>query len=376
MSSVNPGGKFLETLAGTRHPTPPIWLMRQAGRYLPEYRAVRSTTKSFLEFCYTPDKAVEVTLQPIRRFGFDAAIIFSDILVVPDALGQKVWFEEGEGPKLEALTDPSQFGRLSRARLQEHLAPVYEAIRRTRAELPKGTTLLGFAGAPFTLACYMIEGSGSKDFAKVKKWAYAHPESFRLLIDLLVEAVVDQAMSVLAVHFHSKSEQWPGRQHQLDEGYFDRIDAMHYTLAHDDGQSTHDLEDADVILVGPSRTSKTPTCVYLANRGVRAANVPLVPQVPPPSELEDAKRPLIVGLITDPDRLVQIRVNRLRLLQQDTESEYTDMETVQKEIQEARRLYARRKWATIDVTRRSIEETAAAILQMLATRREQRLQTP
>jgi len=122
--------------------------------------------------------------------------------------------------------------------------------------------------------------------------------------------VLDQAMSVLAVHFHSKSEQWPGRQHQLDEGYFDRIDAMHYTLAHDDGQSTHDLEDADVILVGPSRTSKTPTCVYLANRGVRAANVPLVPAVEPPPELEAAKRPLIVGLITDPERLVQIRVNR------------------------------------------------------------------
>ncbi|MCA0247487.1 MAG: uroporphyrinogen decarboxylase [Proteobacteria bacterium] len=185
------GSKFLETLAGRRFATPPIWLMRQAGRYLPEYRAVRATTKSFLEFCYTPDKAVEVTLQPIRRFGFDAAIIFSDILVVPDALGQKVWFEEGEGPKLEALTDPAQFGKLSRARLGDFLAPVYEAIRQTRAALPRETALLGFAGAPFTLACYMIEGSGSKDFAKVKKWAYAHPESFGLLIDLLVDSVVD-----------------------------------------------------------------------------------------------------------------------------------------------------------------------------------------
>lgn len=185
------GSKFLETLAGRRFATPPIWLMRQAGRYLPEYRAVRATTKSFLEFCYTPDKAVEVTLQPIRRFGFDAAIIFSDILVVPDALGQKVWFEEGEGPKLEALTDPAQFGKLSRARLGDFLAPVYEAIRQTRAALPRETALLGFAGAPFTLACYMIEGSGSRDFAKVKKWAYAHPESFSLLIDLLVESVVD-----------------------------------------------------------------------------------------------------------------------------------------------------------------------------------------
>lgn len=185
------GSKLLDTLAGRRFATPPVWLMRQAGRYLPEYRAVRATTKSFLEFCYTPDKAVEVTLQPIKRFGFDAAIIFSDILVVPDALGQKVWFEEGEGPKLEALTDPAQFGRLSRARLGDYLAPVYEAIRQTRAALPKETALLGFAGAPFTLACYMIEGSGSRDFAKVKKWAYAHPESFGLLIDLLVDAVVD-----------------------------------------------------------------------------------------------------------------------------------------------------------------------------------------
>jgi uroporphyrinogen decarboxylase len=184
-------GKFLATLGGTRFPAPPVWLMRQAGRYLPEYRAVRATTRSFLEFCYTPDKAVEVTLQPVRRFDLDAAIIFSDILVVPDALGQKVWFEEGEGPKLEALTDPVQFGNLSRARLPEILAPVYRAIREVRAALPADKALLGFAGAPFTLACYMIEGSGSRDFAKVKAWAYRHPDSFGLLIDLLVEAVVD-----------------------------------------------------------------------------------------------------------------------------------------------------------------------------------------
>jgi uroporphyrinogen decarboxylase len=185
------GGKFLETLAGARFPTPPVWLMRQAGRYLPEYRAVRATTHSFLDFCYTPDKAVEVTLQPIHRFGFDAAIIFSDILVVPDALGQKVWFEEGEGPKLEPLSDPVQFGQLSRARLASHLEPVYQAIKATRAALPSHTALLGFAGAPFTLACYMIEGGGSRDFAKVKLWAYRHPDSFSLLIDLLVDAIID-----------------------------------------------------------------------------------------------------------------------------------------------------------------------------------------
>ena len=189
------GRKLLETLAGTRFPTPPIWLMRQAGRYLPEYRAVRATTKSFLEFCYTPEKAVEVTLQPIRRFGLDAAIIFSDILVIPDALGQKVWFEEGEGPKLEALTDPAQFGKLSRARLPEFLAPVYQALTETRKRLPRETALLGFAGAPFTLACYMIEGQGSRDFAKVKDWAYRWPDSFGVLIDLLVDAIVDHLVN-------------------------------------------------------------------------------------------------------------------------------------------------------------------------------------
>src|ERR1043165_544617 len=118
--------------------------MRQAGRYLPEYRAVRATTRSFLDFCYTPDKAVEVTLQPVRRFGLDAAIIFSDILVVPDALGQKVWFEEGEGPKLEALTESGQLGQLSRARLTEYLAPVYAAITAARQALPADVALLGF----------------------------------------------------------------------------------------------------------------------------------------------------------------------------------------------------------------------------------------
>ncbi len=183
--------------------------------------------------------------------------------------------------------------------------------------------------------------------------------------------VIDQAMTMLGTHFHSKTAMWPGRQHALDDEYFGRIDAMHYTLAHDDGQSTHDINDADVILVGPSRTSKTPTCVYLANRGVKAANIPLVPGVPPPETLEAATAPLIVGLTTDPERLVQIRRSRMRLLQEETETDYTDLEVVQEEMRNARRLYVRRSWPSIDVTRRSIEETAAAILQMLAQRREQ-----
>jgi len=181
--------------------------------------------------------------------------------------------------------------------------------------------------------------------------------------------VLDPIMSMLSVHFGSRLQHWPGRQHMLDDEYFGRIDAMHYTLAHDDGQSMHDLDEADVILVGPSRTSKTPTCVYLANRGIKAANVPLVPNVELSSELTSAQHPLIVGLTTDPDRLVQVRRNRLRSIQQDVESDYTDLEQVQREVQDARRLYARQKWPAIDVTRRSIEETAAAILQMLNTRR-------
>jgi uroporphyrinogen decarboxylase len=169
---------------------PPIWLMRQAGRYLPEYRRIRAEASDFLEMCLTPDLAVEVTLQPIRRFALDAAILFSDILVVPHALGQPVRFEEGHGPILEPLRDPASLTRLRFDGLQERLAPVYETVRRLRAALPADVTLIGFSGAPWTLASYMVEGGGSKDYAVVKRWAYADPAGFGRLIDLLVDAVV------------------------------------------------------------------------------------------------------------------------------------------------------------------------------------------
>ncbi|MBM3621903.1 MAG: uroporphyrinogen decarboxylase [Alphaproteobacteria bacterium] len=182
---------LIRALRGERLKSPPIWLMRQAGRYLPEYRAVRAKAGGFLDLCYTPDFATEVTLQPIRRYGFDAAIIFSDILVIPHGLGQAVWFEEGEGPKLEALSGPGDLAKLSRASVEDKLAPVYAAIRATRAALPEETALIGFCGAPFTLASYMIEGGSSRDFFKIKQWAYGHPDSFRRLIDLLVEACID-----------------------------------------------------------------------------------------------------------------------------------------------------------------------------------------
>ena len=182
---------LLDTLNGRKRQRIPIWLMRQAGRYLPEYRALRTRAASFLDFCYTPELAVEATLQPIRRYGLDAAILFSDILVIPDALGQRVGFVEGEGPLLEPLRTSDDIERLSSARAAEHLAPVYRALELVRAALPAETAMIGFAGAPFTLATYMIEGRGGTDHHAVKGWAYREPESFQCLIDLLVGAVVE-----------------------------------------------------------------------------------------------------------------------------------------------------------------------------------------
>ncbi len=188
-TSAPPRKPLLAALAGERRPRPPVWLMRQAGRYLPEYRAVRGTVSSFLELCYTPELAVEVTLQPIRRYGFDAAILFSDILVVPDALGADVRFVEGEGPQLTPLRSAADLARLSLERLHAHLEPVYETLRRLAAALPPEVTLIGFAGAPWTLAAYMVEGSGSKEFFAARRLARQEPALFARLIDLLTEAV-------------------------------------------------------------------------------------------------------------------------------------------------------------------------------------------
>ncbi|MBT3932229.1 MAG: pyruvate, phosphate dikinase/phosphoenolpyruvate synthase regulator, partial [Rhodospirillaceae bacterium] len=159
-----------------------------------------------------------------------------------------------------------------------------------------------------------------------------------------------------------------GRQYALDAEYFHRIEAMQFALAHDDGQSIHDLDKADVILVGVSRTSKSPTCIYLANRGLKAANVPFVPNVPLPEELMNAKRPLIVGLTNDPTRLVQVRRNRLKLLDQGRETDYVDPEAVRDEVESAKRYFNGRQWPIIDVARRSIEETAATVIQYHARR--------
>lgn len=178
-------------------------------------------------------------------------------------------------------------------------------------------------------------------------------------------SVLDPLIAALGTFLGAQPSHLPGRQHELDAAYFSRIEAMEWALAHDDGQRTAELADADVVLVGVSRTSKTPTCLYLANRGVRAGNVPYVPGVPLPVDLADLDGPLVIGLTKSPQRLIEIRRARLLTLNQEVETAYIDPEQVKAEITEARRLFAQHQWPTIDVTQRSIEETAAAIMQHL-----------
>lgn len=183
--------RFLQALARRPVDRPPFWFMRQAGRYLPEYRAVRETAGGFLDLCYTPDFAVEVTLQPIRRYHMDAAILFADILVIPDALGQPVAYQAGEGPVLEPIRSAAAVARLQTGRVVDHLAPVFETLRRLRTDLPDDVALIGFAGAPWTVATYMVEGGGSPDHAVTKRWALGNEPGFETLIDMLVDATVD-----------------------------------------------------------------------------------------------------------------------------------------------------------------------------------------
>lgn len=180
---------LLDVLSGNSRNPPPIWLMRQAGRYLPEYKAVRSQSAGFLDLCYNPEIACEITLQPVRRFALDAAIIFSDILVVPHALGQEVWFVDGEGPKLSPIESEMDLEKLDLSRVQEELGSVYESIIRVRRKLAPNVALIGFSGAPWTVATYMIEGGTSRDFMSVRRWAYESPGRFERLINLLVEAI-------------------------------------------------------------------------------------------------------------------------------------------------------------------------------------------
>ena len=180
---------LLAALRGEAQHPPPLWLMRQAGRYLPEYRALRAKAGSFLDLCYDPALAAEATLQPLRRFPLDGLILFSDILVVAEALGVKLWFEEGEGPRLDPVWEGGPLPVFDAEHQRRHLAPVYEAMERVVAAAPAGATVLGFAGAPWTLATYMVGGGRSRDFAATKGWAYRDPESFARLIETARQAV-------------------------------------------------------------------------------------------------------------------------------------------------------------------------------------------
>ena len=193
-----PRKPFLAALAGERQARPPIWLMRQAGRYLPEYREIRGRAASFLDFCYTPAFAVEATLQPIRRFGFDAAILFSDILVIPDALGQTVAFETGEGPRLDPIADAAGLAKLADEPDWTRLAPAFETLDRVKTALPGDVALIGFCGAPWTVASYMIAGRGTPEQAPARLFAYRQPKLFAELIERLVHASAAYLLRQLA----------------------------------------------------------------------------------------------------------------------------------------------------------------------------------
>lgn len=187
-----PAKTILRALAGETLSTPPIWMMRQAGRYLPEYRATRAQAGDFLSLCYTPDLAAEVTLQPIRRYGFDAAILFADILLVPQALGADLWFVTGEGPRLSTITDMAGVQALKPVdAIHDTLSPVYETVRILARELPRETTLIGFAGAPWTVATYMIAGRGTPDQGPAHAMREQAPEAFDALIDRITDATIE-----------------------------------------------------------------------------------------------------------------------------------------------------------------------------------------
>jgi uroporphyrinogen decarboxylase len=189
---------ILNALAGHASSSPPLWLMRQAGRYLPEYRQLRTQAANFLEFCFTPDMAIEATLQPIRRFGLDGAVLFSDILTIPWGLGQKVEFLQGEGPHLEALRSADDLGRLQLSGVTERLSAVYQTVAGVKAKLPQDTALIGFAGAPWTVAAYMAEGHGSRDFLVARAWALGDPQGFGKLIDMIVDATIEHLSAQIA----------------------------------------------------------------------------------------------------------------------------------------------------------------------------------
>jgi uroporphyrinogen decarboxylase len=219
-----------QTLKGKRHEKPPIWLMRQAGRYLPEYRALRQSKGGFLELVNDSAAAAEVTLQPIKRFGFDGAILFSDILMIPNALGQKLWFEEGEGPRLAPKLVDHALSALEVA--PQRLDPVYETVRQVKAALAPETTFLGFAGSPWTVATYMVAGQGSKEQAETRRMAYRDPQAFSLIIDAIASQTVEYLSRQIdaGVDVVQLFDSWSG---SLSPAQFERwvIEPTHWIVA-------------------------------------------------------------------------------------------------------------------------------------------------
>ena len=210
---------ILRALAGETLPTPPIWMMRQAGRYLPEYRATRAQAGDFLSLCYNSDLATEVSLQPIRRYGFDASILFADILLLPQALGADLWFVTGEGPRLSTIKDAAGFAKLKgKDDIHEHLAPIYQTVKNLAQSLPTETTLIGFAGAPWTVATYMIAGKGTPDQAPAHVLKSSDLPVFEALIDLITKGTIEYlSQQILAgAEVVKLFDSWAGSLHGDD----------------------------------------------------------------------------------------------------------------------------------------------------------------
>ncbi len=242
----------------------PFWFMRQAGRYLPEYRVIRKSFANFLEFCYTPEAACEVTIQPITRYGMSAAIIFSDILVIPDALGVDVKFSEGHGPILMPVSDIAQ---LSKNNFYETLEPVYEAIRLTRKELPKQTALIGFCGLPWTLSCYMIEGKGSRDFQSVRQTAFRDKEFFVSLIDILTGAVIEHSLKQIEAGAQAIQlfDSWAGVLSEQEFYDYSLVPSKKITAAIKE-------KYPNIAVIGFPRLAGSKTIDYAKNTGVDAVS--------------------------------------------------------------------------------------------------------
>ena len=263
---------FLENLTGQTTDQVPFWFMRQAGRYLPEYRELRAEAGGFLNLAYNPEWASEVTMQPIRRYGMSAAILFSDILVIPQALGMDLRFETGEGPKLNALQNLDDIKKLNVENIHQTLNPIYETVSQTSQKLKtenfKETALIGFAGSPWTVACYMIEGGGSKNFAKTKEWALSKPDEFSILIDTLVEATSAYLLKQIEAGAEAIQlfDSWAGI---LDEASFEKWSI----------KPTKDIVEKikehspETLIIGFPREAGLKTLKYVKQTGIQAVGL-------------------------------------------------------------------------------------------------------